>query len=98
MGGSVTDPPQRQLGRTQRGERLPFRNRRKGRPQKLSTHCRVSGTMEPLETLESLRDPTRLREALSELGLDLETIQLVADLAPSRGITAYATETSVSVE
>lgn len=54
--------------------------------------------MEPLETLESLRDPTRLREALSELGLDLETIQLVADLAPSRGITAYATETSVSVE
>ena len=53
--------------------------------------------MESNESIERLRDPTALREALMGLGLDLETVQLVADLAPSRGVTAFATETSVCV-
>ena len=37
--------------------------------------------MESNELIERLRDPSVLREALLELGLDLETVQLVADLA-----------------
>ena len=53
--------------------------------------------MESNDLLDRLRDPAALREALASLGLDLETIQLVADLAPSRGVTAFATETSVCV-
>ena len=65
--------------------------------QGLSTPEGLKELMESNELIERLRDPSVLREALLELGLDLETVQLVADLAPSRGITAFPTETSVCV-
>jgi hypothetical protein len=67
------------------------------RSQGLSTPEGLKELMESNELIQRLRDPSVLREALLELGLDLETVQLVADLAPSRGITAFATETSVCV-
>lgn len=57
----------------------------------------VYSTMTENSVLESLRDTALLKEALTELGLDIETIQLIADLSPSRGVTALAIETSVSV-
>jgi hypothetical protein len=49
------------------------------------------------DVLERLRDPARLNEALAQLGLDVETIKLVASLAPSHGVTALNIPVSVNV-
>jgi hypothetical protein len=49
------------------------------------------------EVLERLRDPALLHAALAELGLDVDTIRLVASLAPSQGITGLNIPVSVNV-
>jgi hypothetical protein len=59
--------------------------------------ARYTRPMEVDPVIARLRDASQLEQALAELGLDVETIRLVADLAPSRGITAFAVETSACV-
>jgi len=49
------------------------------------------------EVLERLRDPSVLNEALAKLGLDADTVRLVASLSPSHGVTELSIPTSVNV-
>lgn len=49
------------------------------------------------DVLERLRDPSVLNEALAQMGLDADTIRLVASLAPSHGVTALSIPVSVNV-
>jgi hypothetical protein len=49
------------------------------------------------DVLERLRDPAILNEALAQLGLDAETVRLVASLAPSHGVTALNIPVTVNV-
>ncbi len=47
--------------------------------------------------LERLRDPAFVESALRELGLDSETVKLVAQLSPSQGNTALEIPVTVYV-
>ncbi len=49
------------------------------------------------EVLERLRDTTVVAEALAKLGLDVDAVKLVAELAPSHGVTALNLPFSVCV-